>query len=648
MKKYIYYIAALFVLLTSAACSDDDTPTFIPAAFELTPGEGAEVAIAPDITTGTVTFSYEEKSVTILVKTNQTEWNYTAEQAGEHFTISRSGDNLTISVPENKTSLPYTGTIVLNTGTDDNFTRCVLTLSQEKAPDPELTVSPQSVVLPYEGGEAELTVTTNKDRWTVRKSQDYFIIVSKVNDTKVLVKADANHTPVALSGAVIVTSGEGENTIDAEISVIQEAAPQVKVDVDKSSLEFETEGGEETVAVTLENADDWNFQCKETWLTVKREGNQLVVTVPANQTANTPSAQILVYAGDKYYSNYDETLISVHQKGQENAGALVFELTIPEPQNGEVTALLPIDGLANCTIDWGDGSQPDQPTAKIPSHIYTKGGVYQVAVRGGVTRINSDDFRFAYPDEAATGAKNYITAILNWGNTGLKSMEKACYALPNLKSVPADTEGAFAKVTTFENAFCDCSALESISSGLFAYATSAKSFDYCFETCVALKEIPAGLFKNCTSAEGFYGAFYECEALTAVPDELFAGLAKVEEFSRLFADCPNLKTVGNDVFKGCTQVTSFNQIFIYCENIESVPVNIFDDCRNVTDFRYAFESDAKLTGESPYTMVEDKKVHLYERNSYPSLFAPVTSYTECFTGCTGLSDYAAITAAGWN
>ena len=115
MKKYIKYITALFTLLAFAACSDDKEPAFVPASFELIPGEGAAVMIDPDGTTGTVRFSYEKDSVTIQVKTNQTDWEYSVEQPADHFSVTSEGDKLTIAVPENKTSLPYKATVTLYT-----------------------------------------------------------------------------------------------------------------------------------------------------------------------------------------------------------------------------------------------------------------------------------------------------------------------------------------------------------------------------------------------------------------------------------------------------------------------------------------------------------------------------------------------------
>ena len=49
-----------------------------------------------------------------------------------------------------------------------------------------------------------------------------------------------------------------------------------------------------------------------------------------------------------------------------------------------------------------------------------------------------------------------------------------------------------------------------------------------------------------------------------------------------------------------------------------------------------------LTGESSYTMVNGKKVHLYERQNYPEHFTTPKYFKYAFYGCTGLTDFAQI------
>ena len=49
-----------------------------------------------------------------------------------------------------------------------------------------------------------------------------------------------------------------------------------------------------------------------------------------------------------------------------------------------------------------------------------------------------------------------------------------------------------------------------------------------------------------------------------------------------------------------------------------------------------------LTGESPYTMIDGQKVHIYERADYPEHFTALSIFYSCFNDCTGLTDFAKI------
>ena len=68
-------------------------------------------------------------------------------------------------------------------------------------------------------------------------------------------------------------------------------------------------------------------------------------------------------------------------------------------------------------------------------------------------------------------------------------------------------------------------------------------------------------------------------------------------------------------------------MYSYCSNMESIPVSIFDENRRVTDFSGVFSWDYPnlQRQESPYTVVNGKKVHLYERENYPDDFVEPTS-----------------------
>ena len=72
----------------------------------------------------------------------------------------------------------------------------------------------------------------------------------------------------------------------------------------------------------------------------------------------------------------------------------------------------------------------------------------------------------------------------------------------------------------------------------------------------------------------------------------------------------------------------------------------FDNCRKATAFTQTFRACSAWQGESPYTLVDGTKVHLYERSKYPDAFekAPSSSTNGTFGACTGLADYEKMAA----
>ena len=126
-----------------------------------------------------------------------------------------------------------------------------------------------------------------------------------------------------------------------------------------------------------------------------------------------------------------------------------------------------------------------------------------------------------------------------------------------------------------------------------------------------------------------------CKSIIADGEELITG----KESGELVV--PELKD-GNVYITFKEDLTSLANAFYGCSALTTIPENLFANCPKVTDFSYTFYNCTAVTGESPYTMIGDKKVHLYERKNYPEHFTETTNRRGCFNGCTGLSDYAQI------
>ena len=257
------------------------------------------------------------------------------------------------------------------------------------------------------------------------------------------------------------------------------------------------------------------------------------------------------------------------------------------------------------------------------------------------------------------------------------TLMRTFYCCTALETLPSDLFAGMVKVTKFDQTFSGCTSLESIPEDLFSKNTVVNSFTKMFYECASIKAIPAGLFANNKSAKDFSYMFYKT-SLTSVPEDLFKVCTAAQNFSYLFSGCTGIKTIPAGLFISCKSAYDFSQTFAGCSSLQEIPEGLFDSVpsanKNVkfsycfasctslksipsalfdkalmaSKFDYAFAGCTGLTGESPYTMCNGNKIHLYERKQYYSLggFNNRITGTKCFNGCTGLSDYEDITT-GW-
>lgn len=449
-------------------------------------------------------------------------------------------------------------------------------------------------------------------------------------------------------------------------------------------------GSTEKVKVET-NQEIWDAVASADWLVVTKGNDFLTLSAVKNETGKQLTATVLVTAGTE--ENVDTATITVIQ----NDNSLVLEYTVPARSR----VMLPICGQVKCSIDWGDG-QTEEVDAKIdnltvapPNHTYTSAGTYEVRISGTVPELYS---MIGFSDEQRV----YLSRIKQWGKTGLTSLRYAFYRCINIESLPSDTDESFAGVTSFEYAFKGCTGLKEIGEGFFANAVNAETFRSCFDQCFSLTSLPNRLFANCRKATAFVGTFWECPivelpadlfedciaaddfsdcfvnctALRIIPEDLFANCTKATNFSYCFRNaqsllnipsglfrnctlaekmigvftyCYSLTSIPEELFRNCPEVSSFAYCFTSCTSLSSIPAGLFDNNRKAGSFKGAFRDCISLAGESPYTEIDGKKIHLYERRSYGGEFITPDDYNSCFRNCKGLSDYKTMQAgfSGW-
>ncbi len=365
-----------------------------------------------------------------------------------------------------------------------------------------------------------------------------------------------------------------------------------------------------------------------------------------------------------------------------------FYTVITYPDDGGVSASLLFEGV-DCYIDWGDGQaeriyiDSNSKTDLTINHEYktSEPKDYIVSISGKIASFSSGD-------------RICISEVIQWGNLNLRNLEISDYLL---KQIPGDNYGSFSKLSRIN--FQNCTSLEYIPENLFQNANSLNYLESTFSGCSSLKEIPEKLFDNCIKVNDysntfaycsslvkiperlfekclnvihFSGTFAGCSSLISIPEELFKHNTKVTTFTGTFAGCSSLQSIPEKLFHNCSEVKDFSSTFYNCTSLKDIPAKLFEKCPNVNSVRFTFaycaitsipscifDNNRRITdfagtfygcwnssGESPFTVIDGVKYHLYERYLCIDQFVRPESYAECFGG-GNYADKEEIQNAGW-
>lgn len=212
----------------------------------------------------------------------------------------------------------------------------------------------------------------------------------------------------------------------------------------------------------------------------------------------------------------------------------------------------------------------------------------------------------------------------------------------SLTEIPENIFVNTLSVVDFSNVFSGCEALTAVPEFVFARNIEVTTFEGAFKNCKVLEEIPDSLFINAVNVSNYHSAFEGCAAVKEIPDSLFLTSTGVMDFISVFKSCTSLDSIPHSLFVNCPNVITFHSAFAECTNLKKVPENIFDANKKVENFDYTFMNCINLESESPYTIVNEEKYHLYERQNVPEIFPVVPRGIGCFKGCEKLADFKSI------
>ena len=129
---------------------------------------------------------------------------------------------------------------------------------------------------------------------------------------------------------------------------------------------------------------------------------------------------------------------------------LVFDTSL----SAGTTVEVPLNGTADCTVDWGDGNTDSYAAAGNRQHTYAAEGTYTVRVTGTVTQ-------FGYGGGSPTAnTYNKLTECTSFGEIGITSLYGAFAFASNLTSVPSSLP-LQSNVTSMRYAFRSCPSFNS-------------------------------------------------------------------------------------------------------------------------------------------------------------------------------------------
>lgn len=502
------------------------------------------------------------------------------------------------------------------------------------------------------GGSITVPVSANFDyRLVLPENVDWLEIEAEtkaeMRETNFNLKVDPNRSVERRTTSVDIYAQNDPFKPLRTIQINQEGAVW---NIDRTKYTVRSEG--KTIETYMASTFGIEMISDVSWLSIKSESSddvnyRVIFTIEPNMSSSARSTVVTLWDSSKTVKEGEIEFVQV-AAGEENPDDMIFVVRA-YPVNGYTVTLPLYNGLSGL-IDWGDGSEPENITRNA-SHTYPEEiKEYTVRISGIVMGLSSIDIRIPS-----------ITKVVQWGHTELISLDNAFRNNSLLEEIPGDSDESFKDVTSFNNAFYNCISLKSIPDNLFAYAMKAKQMCETFNNCRSITVIPNGLLSNCNNLEHINSIFCNCKGISEIPPELFWECRELKDFNSVFAGCNRIRTIPEGLLKNCNKITAFSstfedcssltmipfdlfsycpemnymwQTFCGCDSLTSLPSDLFDNNRKLSYMQEVFFF-CVMTGETPYTVIDGQKVHLYERVNYPDEFVTFTNqytYNRSFTG----------------
>lgn len=602
---------------------------------------GSEEA-ALDLDADSLNFPEWGGTAVVKVSSNK-EWTVTGFENTGWLDVMVSGDSVVVSTSTNEVPDRMEAVLRFSNGTEVNSAVVELPVSQEPWTEAYLTLSQPEAAVPVSGGDLRLEITSNRPA-SAQSSASW--LKAEVVDTVLVLVADK--VEAGTEPAVVTVRTPDESPATATLTVTPYDDPMVLGYTIPTASDVE-------VYVPLSVSSDKPTNVYVDW----GDGTSGVMYASGNGAFTRPG-HVYESAGNYTVRVYGVCTSLMTGFGSEDwAKCLTSVDSWGSFRFSSVSYGLYYTGIKRLPDNTGevmrdvsryDAFLQSSDLEEIPSGMFsgTSASALSAVFRECVNLKT-------IPADLFDGAGNVTSVTAMFMGSGVEEIPAGLFAhLPNLKILT--------------NVFAECGGIRSIPDGLFDYNTELQSVSGVFRNtaiteipadlfarnskiyqiyevfygCTGIKEIPQGLFDDVTGLMYGSGIFNGCVSLESVPSGLFAACTQLSDASYLFNGCTSLTAVPSDIFSGCTELSSVSCLFTGCTSLADVPVSLFDDNRKLSDVSGLFQGCSAVKGESPYTLVGDAKVHLYERENHPDQFSRISRFTSSFYGASGFDDYASV------
>lgn len=273
-----------------------------------------------------------------------------------------------------------------------------------------LEISHKEILIPYQGSDSQINITSNKD-WLIENESDWCKIELLEKDGLIVQCREANNSTREKINYFTVKSGSLYQTV----KVVQAARPEY-IDVGATSLAFPANGTEQVVSV--ESNAKWDVTSVPSWCKIEKTDTVIRIIVSPNDQVIDRSDDIIVY------SPSEKVVVKIYQgAGNENLTLSQSELNMSS--EGDVRYVKVYTDADNWFVgdfpNWinvqkvGTDSLRIQCAQNIPNGEIRSGSVQVRTDRQNagvmITQASRMPQDLIFPESSIVGGRNFSVGI---------------------------------------------------------------------------------------------------------------------------------------------------------------------------------------------------------------------------------------------